>query len=270
MDILVIDRDSLTGQLLASKLEALGHKVTVEPVKQTAFDLIALDNFDCVLIDPAPVPDPRPVVIGIWKALKSKAKPYIMLFSKSGGTEEAVLAGANDTLAKPLSSQEIEEKIGNAARLMDINKLLAREDNVHSGGGMVGKAAFYQLYLSAIDRAFRYGEKSLIVFIHMTNRDTIISKLGVDGYEQMITRLSEKMTFMRRQSDVIGRLSEHDFAILLQRPQYESEPIDAINRFAETLQRFCGEFGDRDGCPQLTLQLIALPQGSLNAEKSVI
>lgn len=269
MDILVIDRDSLTSQLVANKLEALGHAVTMEPAKNAAFDLIGTKDFDCILLDPAPMPETRPVILGVWKALKRDHKPYIFLFSKTEMAEEAVLAGANDALNKPLSSQEVEEKIGNAARLMNITKLLAREDNIHSGGGMVGKAAFYQLYLSALDRAFRYGEKSFIVFISLTNEDAIVDKAGQEGYDLVMDKLSTKMTFMRRQSDVIGRLGSHDFAILLQRPQYESEPVDAINRFSETLQRFCAEFEEKHLCPQLHLQLVALPQGNLNAERSV-
>jgi PleD family two-component response regulator len=267
MEILVIDRESLTNQLISSKLVAKGHAVHIEPNKNEAFEKIKAGGLDCIMVDPYPLSEARPVIVGIWKSLRTAIKPYILLLSKTATQEEAILAGTNDVLNKPFSSMDIELKVGNAARLMDISRHLAREDNVHSSGGMIGKAAFNQLFLSAIDRAFRYGERSLVVFIKMTNYDEIVAAAGAAGIEETVQKLTEKMTFMRRQSDVIGRLGTHDFGILLQRPQYESEPIDAINRFSEILDKFHHGFENKAIAPKLLLSLVELPQGALHAER---
>ncbi len=269
MEVLVIDRESLTNQLITSKLGAKGHHVVPEPNKNLAFDMIKGGKFDCVMVDPAPLAEARPVVIGIWKNIRTPVKPYLLLLSKTGTTEEAILAGCNDVLNKPLSTQDVETKIANAERLMDICRMLSKEDNVHSVGGMIGKSAFNQLFLSAIDRAFRYGERSLIVFIEVTNHDEIVKAVGQGAFETTIRNLTEKMTFMRRQSDVIGRLGAETFAILLQRPQYETEPVDAINRFSEVLDKFYQTFEDKRGAPKLHLRLIELPQGSMRTERRV-
>lgn len=269
MDILVIDRESLTNQLLLSRLGAKGHRVVVEPNKNLAFDMVREQGFDCILVDPAPLSEARPVIIGLWKNIRATPKPYIMLLSKTATTEEAILSGTNDVLHKPLSSQDIETKTGNAMRLMETSRWLAHEDNVHSADGMVGKAAFYQLFLSANDRAFRYGERSYIVFITMTNHAELAAMLGEEEYDKTLHSLASKMTFMRRQSDVIGRLGSHDFAILLQRPQYESEPLDAINRFSEVLDEFHHSFDSKGLGPCMRLALIELPQGAQHAERLV-
>jgi DNA-binding response OmpR family regulator len=269
MDILVIDRESLTNQLITSKLGARGHQVTVEPDKNAAFALLGAKPFDCVMIDPAPLSEARPVIIGVWKSLKAAAKPYLILLSKSATTEDAILAGANDVLLKPLSSQELDEKTGNAARLIAVSRMLAREDNVHSTGGMIGKAAFNQLFLSATDRAFRYGERSLIVFVTLCNRERLQASVPPDDFAALMEKLDRQMTFMRRQSDVIGRLGADDFAVLLQRPQYESEPVDAVNRFAEQLEKFCDTCGAGAVKPEIRLSLVELPQGAQHAERRV-
>lgn len=267
MDILVIDREALTNQLIVSKLGAKGHAVIAEPNKNAAFDMIKTGKFDCIMVDPAPLSEARPVIIGVWKNIKTVVKPYLMLLSKTATTEEAILAGTNDVLNKPLSTQELETKVENAQRLMDISRHLANVDNIHSTGGMIGKAAFNQLFLSAMDRSFRYGERSLIVFAEMINYDEMVTTLGAELVEVSVTKLIEKMTFMRRQSDVIGRLSERDFAILLQRPQYETEPIDAINRFSEVLDKFYQGFDDKRAAPKIHLVLVELPQGAQHAER---
>lgn len=269
MDVLVIDRDSLTTQLLGSRLEALGHRVTVEPNKNAAFDLLKALKYDCVMLDPAPIPEARPVVVALWKNLEGQQVPYILLLSKSATTDDAILSGTNDVLAKPFSAQDIETKLGNAERMMRVTRHLAHEDHVHSASGMVGKAAFYQLFLSSIDRAFRYGERNYIVFITITNFDDVHAALGDAGFEAALKKFTGQMTFMRRQSDVIGRLGPHEFAILLQRPQAENEPLNAIDRFAETLEKYHDGFGEGVIAPQMRLELIELPQGAFHAERFV-
>lgn len=267
MEILVIDRESLTNQLISSKLQAKGHTVVVEPSKNEAFEKIKNGKFDCVVVDPTPLSDAKPVIVGIWKNIRTAVKPYLLLLSKTATQEEAIRAGTNDVLTKPFSSIDIETKFGNAERLQGICTHLAELDDVRSTGGLIGKAAFNQLFLSAIDRSFRYGERSLIVFLNLVNYDDILAAGGEEGVNDTIAKMTEKMTFMRRQSDVIGRLSLHDFAILLQRPQYEAEPIDAINRFTEILDKFYHNFQNPALAPKLELHLVELPQGALHAER---
>lgn len=269
MNILVIDRESLTNQLLTSKLVAKGHTVLVEPNKNEAFEKIKTGKFDCIMIDPYPLSEPRPVIISIWRNITTPIKPYLMLLSKTATPEEAVVSGANDVLHKPFSTLDIDTKIANAERLMEISQHLAQQDNMHSTGGMVGKAAFNQLFLSAVDRSFHYGERSLIVFLNMINYDEIIANEGEEAVRDTTQKLVEKMTLMRRQSDVIGRLGSHDFGILLQRPQYDTEPMDALNRFTETLDKFYQEFENKGAAPKMELSLIELPQGTLHEERYV-
>ena len=269
MKIIVIDRDSLTNQLLTSRLEAKGHRVSVEANKNTAFNLLRAELFDCIMVDPSPLSEARPVIVGIWKNLHPGLKPYILLLSKTATTEEAVLAGTNDQLRKPLDQQELETKIGNAQRLQDITRWLAHEDNIHSGAGMIGKAAFYQLFLSAMDRAFRYGERCMIIFIALENHVEMRAATEPEEFEEKLTELSKQMTYMRRQSDEIARLSLHDFAVLLQRPQQETEPMNTIDRFSEFLTRFHSNFQGSCPAPRLRLTLVEMPQGQELAERLV-
>src|SRR3990172_1896165 len=205
MDILVIDRETLANQMISSKLLAKGHTVVTETNKNEAFDKIKNGKFDCIMMDPAPLSDARPVMIGIWKSTRTAIKPYLILLSKTATPEEAIMSGTNDVLIKPFSSMDIDTKIANAQRLLDISRHLAQEDNAPSIGGTIGKSAFNQLFLSEIDRSFRYGERSFIVFLSMTTPDGIAAAPGEAGLQETLQKLAERVTSMRRQSDVIGR-----------------------------------------------------------------
>ena len=271
MEILVIDRDSLNSQLIASKLLAEGHIVVMEPNKNEAIDKIAKNNFACIMLDPAPLSEAQPIINGIYKNINSAAvKPYIMLLSKNATTEAAVISGCNDVLLKPLDASDLYTKIENAERFMEICHYLGQEDKEISALRMINKSAFNQLFLSAVDRSFRYGERCLIVFINIGNFESIKETHGEDGAEKVLAKVAEKMNFMRRQSDIIGHIGNGDFAILLQRPQYETEPLDAINRFTETLDSFRREF-DLAGvpAPEFELDLVEIPQGVLHDNRAV-
>src|SRR5437868_2323730 len=113
MDILVIDRESLTNQLISSKLTAKGHTVTVEANKNDAFDKIRNHAYDVIMVDPYPLSEARPVVIGIWKNIRAAVKPYIILLSKISTPEEAILSGVNDMLLKPFNTADIDTKVSN-------------------------------------------------------------------------------------------------------------------------------------------------------------
>jgi hypothetical protein len=43
---------------------------------------------------------------------------------------------------------------------------------------------------------------------------------------------------LRRQSDIIAQTGRNEFCLMLQRPLYETEPMEAANRFADALRRF--------------------------------
>lgn len=269
MEIVVIDRDELVPQLITSRLEAKGHSVVSFAGKKEALDLLAQKKIDCIMVDPAPLSEARPVVIGIWKAIRGRYAPYMMLLSKTATQGDAIAAGTHDVLNKPLNARDLEIKIANAERLNDLCQRLSQGADIKSEGGAIGRAAFNQLFLSAIDRAFRYGERSLVVFITLDNYQGIVATKGQGMADDTVQKLTEKLVFMRRQSDVIGRIGEHEFAILLQRPQYETEPLDAMGRFSEVLDKFYNGFVDKEQAPRLSLSLVELPLGALHMEKHV-
>lgn len=269
MEIVVIDRDELVPQLITSRLEAKGHSVVSFSGKKEALDLLAQKKIDCIMVDPAPLSEARPVVIGIWKAIRGRYAPYMMLLSKTATQGDAIAAGTHDVLNKPLNARDLEIKIANAERLNDLCQRLSQGADIKSEGGAIGRAAFNQLFLSAIDRAFRYGERSLVVFITLDNYQGIVATKGQGTADDTVQKLTEKLVFMRRQSDVIGRIGEHEFAILLQRPQYETEPLDAMGRFSEVLDKFYNGFADKEQAPRLSLSLVELPLGALHMEKRV-
>ncbi|MCB9978812.1 MAG: response regulator transcription factor [Rhodospirillales bacterium] len=268
MKILVVDRDRLSSQFIHSRLTAQGHQVVEESVKNEALDRLKRESFDAVFIDPAPLTNARPVVLGIRRS--TERYPYVILMSHNGTLADAVSMGANDVLIKPIDGAELDLKVLNARRLTDLVARIGDDsEDFPSAGGVISKSAFNQLFLSAIDRADRYGEKSFIVFITLKNYDSILQTTGAYGADYTVAKMAQYLVRMRRQSDIIAQTARHEYALLLQRPQYETEPVEAANRFAESLSKY-DDILSSSGTPgEISVRLVSLPVGAQLIEHAV-
>ncbi len=265
MKILIIDRDTLTSQTVRSKLEGMGHVAIEEPVKQSAIERMSRENFDAVFFDPAPLNNARPVVLGIRRSVKNY--PYIVLMSQDIDRDEALKSGANDVLVKPVDATQLQSMVDNAARLTKLIRRVGDEnEDFPSAGGVISKSAFNQLFLSGIDRADRYGEQTYLVFIGIENYKEILEMDGPYALDYASAKLSQYLVRLRRQSDIIAQTARSEYCLMLQRPLYETEPIEAANRFAEALRRLEDISSSNLTEVKVSVRLVNLPIGSKIAE----
>lgn len=267
MKILVVDREEITTELMRSRLEPLGHKITQEEVKNNAVERLKDEHYDMIFLDPAPLTSARPLILNLRRA--TNHYPYIV---QMGDIEliEAVQSGANDCLSKPIDPKALDNTVENARYLVSQVKRIGDDsEDFPSAGGIIAKSAFNQLFLSAIDRADRYGERTYVVFIGMKNYQTIYEAEGAYSADYAAAKLSKYLVRLRRQSDIIAQTEAGEFALLLQRPLYETEPMEAANRFAEAIMGAEDLFKADGAPPEFYVNLIDLPGGARIIEHSV-
>ncbi len=254
MKILIIDRDPLATQLLQNRLQQMGHEVVAEPVRKTALEKIGQEAFDMIMIDPAPLPSVRQVTLPLrWE----QAAPYfyIMQISHSPEPDEIVQAGLNDAIAKPFDWQEVEAKVANAQRLVGLMRHLHDTPDVSANEIVIfGKHALYQLMLSALDRSYRYDEKTFLMLIQVRNVQSHIKG-----------KLEKYLSTLHRRSDFLGHIADTDYALLILRPAVSSEPLDAVDRFGIALREFQQGLSLAEQ-PQFLIQLWALPSAQVLRE----
>lgn len=265
MKILVIDRDTLSTQLIKSKLEAMGHELIEEPVKNNALERLEKEQFDTIFFDPAPLNNARPIVLGIRRAVNNY--PYVVLMSQDMEREDAIRSGANEIMVKPLDAGSLDEMIENAERM---TKLIARigdeSEDFPSAGGVIAKSAFNQLFLSAIDRADRYGERSFLVFIGIKNYGDLVNMDGPHAAAYSTAKLSQYLVRLRRQSDIIAQTGKSEYCLMLQRPQYDTEPMEAANRFADALSQLEDIASSDNATVDVHVTLLDVPVGEKHIE----
>tara|TARA_B100001989_G_scaffold164094_1_gene117946 strand:+ start:1710 stop:2522 length:813 start_codon:yes stop_codon:yes gene_type:complete len=261
MKILIIDREDITIQMMTSRLEPVGHKVAQEPVKNNAVERLEKEEFDVIYIDPAPLTSARPLILNLRRAAGNY--PYVVQMGSNIQRTEAIQAGANDCLLKPVNPETLDVQLDNAKHLTRLIKRIGDDsEDYPSAGGIIAKSAFNQLFLSAIDRSGRYGEKTFIVFIAVSNYQDIYQNEGPYAAELTAAKLSQYLVRLRRQSDIIAQTGASEFALLLQRPLYETEPLEAANRFAEAVADYDELLNTGEIKPELSVKLVDIPIGS--------
>ncbi len=260
MRILVSDRDRLASQMIVSRLVQGGHEVVEESVKNTAIEKVQGQGVDLVFFDPAPLANARPFILGLRRTLTGYA--YIVMLSHDVTQEEAMRSGVNDVLLKPIDQIALDKIINNATRLSRMVAWMGdtREDYPNAGG-VIAKSAFNQLFLSAIDRADRYGEPASLLTIGVDNYKTVLQDDGVQASAYLASKLSHHLVRLRRQSDIIGQTGPAEFSLLLQRPQTPQEPVDAANRFAASISDLTDIASSGMCDAQISVRLINLPTG---------
>lgn len=262
MKILINDNEAAVAELLASRMKQAGHSVVIEAGKPEAQARLAQEEFGAVIIDPSPQTQIRNVVMSLRRAARQYT--YILLSGADIPVKDSLASGANDIYPKPYDLSDIENRLGNMDRLQRLMRHIGDErEDFPSAGGVISKSAFNQLFLSCIDRASRYAERSYILFMSIANHKRILADRGPAAGGFAAARLASHIVRLRRQSDIIAQTGQAEFALLLQRPIFETEPMEAANRFAVALKKLT-DFSDIQGLEVLIrLDLVELPSGAL-------
>ena len=268
MKVLIIDRDRLSTQIMQTQLQDIGHEVFVEPAKNNALDMLKEQPFHAVIFDPSPLTDPRPFVLGIRRVLPKGKYPYIMLATHNATTDLCIKAGANDFITKPIDPDTLAEKMGHADRYAALFEYLGDfEEDFDYHNGVIQKSAFNQLFLSSIDRADRYGDKTYLIFFVADNYDDIAAAEGAEAADTTFHKMSNCITKLRRHSDILGQTGRNEYCLMLQRPVHDQEPMEATNRFHDTLQMFDDMTSPAGTTINIRIKLVAIPSGEKMAER---
>lgn len=268
MHIIIVDRDRISAQILQTRLEEAGHSVVVEAVRKTALDMLQNQDFDVVMIDPAPLPSVRQFVLPLrWE--QSTVYLYMVLLSHELHNESDVVRnGMNAQLVKPYDWQQCDVVLYNASRFTDFMKRLRASRQHMSDSHIFGQQAFYQLVLSALDRAYRYGEQAYLLSISLMNVQNISQRLGDAAVDAFIDELGTYLSHLHRMSDFLGRTDRGEYVLLLLRPAVDTEPQDAADRFALALNDFIAQ-ASLPIKPAIDVELWALPSSQVVVKKQL-
>ena len=269
MKILIIDRDQLASQMISSRLTDENIVVVEEAVKSDAMERLAAEAFDIVMVDPSPMKEAKAMIMNIRRA--SRRYPYVIIMGEGFSLDVVTNMGANNFLAKPLNPKQLLGLVESAKNLQNYSNLLSDlSEDFPSAGGVISKSAFNQLFLSAIDRGWRYAEESYVLSVSIDNYQEIKELDGDQHATYGVSKLANHLVKLRRQSDVIGQVRVNEYSLLLQRTANKTEAEDAAKRFAATLDEIDDFIPTEGNALRIKISLMALPTGQNVYEKVLL
>lgn len=270
MKILIIDRDQLASQMISSRLaEEEDIAIIEESVKSDAMEKLGNEAFDVVIVDPSPMKDAQAMVMNIRHS--SRSYPYVIVMGEDLDIETVTKIGGNNFLNKPIDPAQLQASIQDAKNLQLYSNLLADiSEDFPNAGGVIAKSAFNQLYLSAIDRGWRYAENAHILSVAVENYKEIKQMDGDHHAAYGVSKLAHHLVRLRRQSDVIGQVAVNKYSLLLQRTSDVQEAEEAAKRFAATLDEIDDFIPAEGNSLKIRVSLMALPTGEYTFDQTIL
>ncbi len=264
MKVLVVDPDPLFSRLLKSKLEKWGHRVSVEHDGELAYDLIAKEPFRMVILE-----NNLPGIDGLelCRRIRKLVRPryvYIVFyadFSEISSVMACLEAGADDYLSKPLNTTELQLRIKAGKRLLNMEDMLREGAGMDLSTSVVNDASFREFFRVVMADSVRANIEGTLLFAQVTNYASTLEAHGYNPTESMMAGLANLLRKIARSSDLVARLSDDTFCIMLQhtnwdkcRPVAENIAAQAPN-IAVMLDN--GSIG-----PEVEISTINYPQGN--------
>jgi two-component system, cell cycle response regulator len=230
---ILIAEDSLTQAVdLRRRLEALGHDVVVTATGAQAWSHLQTKPERLVISDWM-----MPEMSGLELCRKIRAEitsryVYVILLTAKTHRHERIQglnAGADDFLAKPIDSVELEVALKAAQRIISAQDVLdsrARELE-RSNQALIDLASRDELtglknhrgFLDALDSSARQADADRLplslVRLELDHPHQILAALDPGSWEQLLIDLARLMERETRACDTVARVSGHGFAIIL-------------------------------------------------------
>jgi DNA-binding NarL/FixJ family response regulator len=230
MNILIVDDEPGTRLHVAAAVERLGHRAVQAEDAQAAWPLFLSERPEVVITDWA-----MPGMDGteLARRIRADAEPgytFVMILTgqaDEGASREAMRAGADDVLAKPLDDAELERKLIAAERVTAMHRRLledARRDPLTGAGN---RLRLVEDLTAICARVERYGHAYCIAMF------------GVEGDGEAVRAAGRALGHAIRAGDVLYRSGAQEFAALLPEQALDTARL-ATERLRSAAQESAG------------------------------
>jgi two-component system chemotaxis response regulator CheY len=227
MDILIVDDEPGTRLMVAAAVERLGHRALHAADGQEGWQRFEQERPDVVITDWA-----MPGMDGteLARRIRSGAEaPYTFVMiltgqADEGAAREAMRAGADDVLAKPLDAAELERKLIGAERFATMHRRMLEDARADGLTGAGNRLRLLEDLAAICARVERYGHAYCVAMY------------GVDGDEEALGVVGRALGQAIRSGDMLYRSGPREFVALL-----PEQALDTASLATERLRRAAEE-----------------------------
>lgn len=269
MKVLVVESDDLSSRILAKKLGNWGHDALIARSVADAQRLIDRESFRLIITE-IELPDRSGTeLVRHVRAMKRPRYTYITILTAVTETNrllEALEAGADDLLRKPLNVFEMRLRIKAAKRMLNMEDELREGGGTDSTTGLVNHASFRQFFRVIVSENRRTKATGALMFLRLDNYTDMRDSSGHQAAEHVMRVVAQALAEIVRSADLVVRLSDDCFGLCLQNTDWPTCRIvgeKALGRLRGTQLVYEGH----DLRPRVTIESLNFPDGDRTADE---
>lgn len=268
MKVLVVSDDLLFAGLVTKKVVSLGYTTDTVSTGADAYDRIKKDTYRIVLTGWDLSGMSGHQLTENIRQLKRSRYTYIIVCTVDKSADvivDALEAGADDFLNRPLNPVELTLKMRHASRLLDL------EDELHDGAGtdattgLVNQASFRHFFRVVVAEARRLEERGSLMFVTVDEYKSIFDQHGFEPAEKLAVEIGRALNSLIRSSDLVARFSDDQFCMLLQNTHWDVCRIVA-GKVKEKISNMSLFFEDLEIHPEVTVEILNYPVDELSSD----
>jgi diguanylate cyclase (GGDEF)-like protein len=250
--VLVVDDDEIAARALRRVIENLGHRCVVAPDGARALEIVATSQVDIVFSDWR-----MPALDGLelCRAIRALGERYIYFILMTGSHErrgllDAMRAGADDYLEKPLDIDTVEARLLCAQRVLHVhetlrqrNRTLRRDSQrfleisrVDALTGVGNRRSLGDDLAVARDALGRYGTACAVAMCDVDHFKTYNDAFGHIAGDHALKQVVGAIERALRASDRVYRFGGEEFVVLLPE-QDRTRARAAMERVRKAVER---------------------------------
>ncbi len=221
MKILLADNDAVSRLLLMRFLGACGHQVVLADDGVQALDVLQREDPPSVAILDAAMPGMNGCEICRQLRQSAEEPPYLMLLSSPsapGDPGDALEAGADDYLEKPVDFGSVKARLRIAARVLELQQRCARALNAEterdSLTGVWSRRAILEFLRAQFARSARDGISTAVILGDMDQFYAANGKFGREACDSVLRETAKRITSSIRPYDSLGRYGGEEFLVI--------------------------------------------------------
>ena len=231
MKVLVASNDRLFARLATKKLESWGHRITACYDGNEALEQIKREPYRIVIADWDLPGISGPDLCVKIRELKRIRYTYIIIYEKGHDAADhdadknqlmaGLQAGADDYLSRPFNPLELQLRLKNAKRLLNLEDELRDGPGTDTMTGVVNESSFRQFFRVILAETARSKGRGALMFVHVNNFQEGFAVHGYGPMQKLMVEIAKILERTRRDSDLVSKTSEDEFCLLLQNTYWD-------------------------------------------------
>ena len=245
LQILIVEDDEDQRVMLTRILQSRGHEVVACETSEEGLLAFRRNPFPLVILD-IKLPGMNGMELCREMRLVPESAQTVILFATGvngrEGLEEALSAGADDYLTKPLTGDLLHVRLTIAERqVRALQRQKQREidlmrDALHDP---LTDLPNRQLFFERLDRAARRHAREdgafCVLYLDLDGFAEINEKYGRDCGDRILREIGERLEPCVRPVDTVARMQEDEFILLMDGVNNTSEPVRLAHRIHQAL-----------------------------------